>query len=355
MAKQRVCVLFGGASADHNASLRTAYSVLNGISKEQYEVVPIGITRAGRWLYYPGSFESITDGSWETDSDCCSAILSPDPLHKGVIKILSDGQTSFQRVDVVFSVLHGKYGEDGRIQGLCKLSGLPFVGSGLAAAYLSLDKFMTHTLLNDAGVKTAKHCCLERSNIDRLDEILAGIEKTISYPMYVKPSNCSSTIGANKAMDIVELKNAVKIAFSHHGKVIVEEQLVGREIECAIIGNNYIREASVFGEIITCDSMIDNENSYIESSSSLVIPAEIDTDTAKLLKCNAIKAFKALGCKGMARIDFTLRGKEVFVRKVKTIPGLAEENIFPQLVMASGYTYSEMLDKLITIAIEARS
>lgn len=355
MAKLRVCILFGGASADHNSSLESAYSILNGISKERYDLVPVGITRAGRWLYYPGSFENILNGSWETDSDCCSCILSPDPLHKGIIKILFDGQTSIQRIDAVFSVLHGKYGEDGRIQGLCKLSGLPFVGSGLAASNASLDKILTHLLLNNAGIKTAKYACIERTSMDILDEKLIEIEKKISYPMYVKPSNCSSYIGANRATNLSELRSAVKIAFSHHGKVIIEEQVIGRKIECAIMGNNYSQKTAVLGELITVNSVIDEESSFIDKNFEFAVPADIEEDTAKKLKETAAKAFKTLGCKGMARIDILLCGDDIFVQQIKGIPGLTPLNIFPRLMMASGISYAEMLEQLITIAIEART
>lgn len=351
MAKIRVAVLFGGASKDYDVSLQSAYSVLKSLDKSKYEAVPIGITKAGRWLYYPSSYDAIPDGSWENDSDCCCAVLSPDRLNGGLIKVLSDGEFSTTKIDCVFSLIHGKYGECGRIQGLCKLANIAFVGSEPEAANACVDKALTHLILDKAGIKTARFHIIDRSLSSNHEEMLSEIESRFQYPVYVKAASCSSSIGTNFARNREELLAGLKIAFSHHKKALIEEQLVGKNLECAVFGNSYSLETSQVGEIVP-DA--DSASDYIISSSQLVIPAQISESSAKSVKETALNAFKALGCKGLARVDFVLTANGIFCIKVCNIPGFCEENIFPSLMKASGYEYGDVLDMMITLAIEAR-
>ncbi len=354
MAKKRICVLFGGASADHSASLTTAYSVLNAIPKDKYEALPIGITRAGRWLFYPGSYENIPDGSWETDSDCCSCILSCDALHKGVVKIMPGGDASIHRVDAVFPILHGKYGEDGRIQGLCKLSGLPMVGNDLASSNACLDKKLTYTLLREAGLKTAEYISLERAVINELESHLAMIEEKIGYPAYVMPANCSTSIGAYRAENREELESAVKTAFSHHHIIIVEKELKGRMLECAIISGSFHNSRTAVGELIVQDKMIDKASDNITRTFAFEVPAKLNGVLQSKIKDAARSAFNALSCKGFARIDMMLCGEDIIIRRVRGLPGLEKNSIFSTILAECGITYEEMLDHLISSAIEAR-
>lgn len=339
MAKKRIAVLFGGTSEDYNVSLLSAYSVLNGLPKTIYEVIPIGITQKGRWLYFPGDYSAIKDGSWETDSDCCSAVLSPDPLHGGLIKIIDDDTHSLQRIDAVFPVLHGTFGECGQVQALCKLSGIRYVGSGFSAANACSDKVLTHLILNRAGIKTAKYYYLERVNIDAIDREFSDIEKRVQYPMYVKAALSSRSVGANIACNRDELKTAVKLACSHHHKIIIEESVEGKELECLVWGSVYSLNVSKIAE--TADNF------------ELIIPADIDANVSEAVEQTAKTAFLTLGCTGFARMSFKLNSGGLYCCKVSNVPGFTEDDIMAQLMKASGYDYPDMLNLFIESASEA--
>jgi len=347
MAKKRIAILFGGSSKDHNVSLRSAFSVLTGLSKTaMYDIIPVGITKAGRWLYFPGDYSAILDGSWESDSDCCSAVLSPDPLHGGLIKLLEDGSYSHQRLDAVFPVLHGKFGECGQIQALCKLSGIGYVGSGFEAANACSDKVLTHLVLNRAGIKTAKYYYLERVDIDAVEEKFADIEKCINYPMFVKPAVSSRSVGANIANNREELKSSIKLAFSQHHKILIEESVVGRELDCLVWGSVYALSVSKIAE--STDNF------------ELVIPADVDEKTAEKITDIAKTAFLSLGCTNFARMSFKLTdggtagdGYCIYCCKVSNMPGFTENDIMARLMEESGHDYSDMLELLLESVKEA--
>ncbi len=352
MAKKKVAVLFGGVSADHNASLKTAYSVLNGIPKDIYEPMPIGITRAGRWLFYPGAYENILDGSWETDSDCCSCILSPDALHKGVVKILPDGSSSISRVDAIFPVLHGKYGEDGRIQGLCRMTGLPVIGNDMSSANITQDRKLTNIVLKDAGFDVADYMTLSRDEIDDIESAMEKVMKSFSFPLYVAATSCSSSIGAYRAENKEQLCEAIKTAFSHHPVIIIENELKGRIIECAIITRERAEDYIELGELVP-DADTDSSE-FVAATYDFVIPAALDSDMAQKVKEVAKSAFKVLSCRCYARIDLLLCEDKIYVRRVRGVPGLEDNNIFTRLMTNSSFEYSEMLDYLISSAIDKR-
>ncbi len=351
MAKKKIAVLFGGVSADHKASLKTAYSVLNGIPKDIYEPMPIGITRAGRWLFYPGAYENILDGSWETDSDCCSCIISPDAMHKGVIKLLPDGTSSLARVDAIFPLLHGKYGEDGRVQGLCRMTGLPVVGNDMTSANITQDRKLMNLILKDAGFDVPSYITLSRSDIDDIESAVKKVVSELSFPLYIAATSCSSSIGAYRAENEEELCEAIKTAFSHHPVIIIENELSGRLIECAIIAKERDGYYTELGELVKNEG----ENSpYIASTYDFVIPTKLDEATADKVRSTAISAFKTLLCRSYARIDLMLCGDRIYVRRVRGVPGLESNNIFTRLMTNSRFGYSEMLDYLITSEIEKR-
>ncbi len=348
MAKIRVAVLFGGATKDHKLSLQSAFSVLNGLSREKYDVTPIGITKKGRWLYFPGDYDEIREGTWENNSDCCSAIISPDPIHSGVITIMSDGDTAIKRIDVVLSALHGKYGEGGRIQSLLKLSRIPYTDCNPDTAGHCMDKQMTHSLLKEAGIDVPAYTCLQRSELNKIDEAIKEVEKNFSYPVYVSASSCSSSIGANVARNAEELKNAAKIAFSHHHTAIIEEFLSGRSLFCVVTGCSYDVEVSSIGETIKtrCDSK------YAGYTAEFAPAAELTEEEKKNIRETAKKAYKALNFKGYAKMNFCLKDGKAMLRRISAIPGFSPESAMPVLMAESGYTYGEMLDKIITQAIE---
>jgi D-alanine--D-alanine ligase len=334
MAKKRIAVLFGGASQDYASSLQSAYSVICALSQEKYDIIPIGITRAGRWLFFPGDYNEIPSGAWEQNSDCCSAVISPDPHHGGIIKILDDGDYAQQRIDAVFPVLHGKYGECGRIQALCRLSGLPFAGSNFEAMSACGDRMLTYLLLERAGIKVPKYYYIERAWLDDMDVYLPLIEAELSYPVYVKASSCSQSIGANYAADREELRSAIKMAATHHHKVLVEEELPGRVLVCAVTGGAYSMTASIVGEIKTS-----RKTEFVAAK----LKKSLLTEIQEISKA----AFVALGCKNFARFSFILTEKGLYLKKASAMPGLTEVSVFPALMKESGIGYAELLDNII--------
>ena len=235
MAKIRVAVLFGGVSSEHDVSLVSAENVIRSIPKEKYEVLCIGITKKGRWLYFPGDISEISTGAWEQNPDCTAAILSPDPLHGGIVTI-ENGETYIKKVDVVFPVLHGRNGEDGRLQGIMEMARIPYVGCGVLSSAVCMDKGMTHTVLDYNGIQTAKWASVHQRDLNKLNEKCVAIAETLGFPLFVKPANAGSSVGVSKATDLESLKDAVQIAFTHDEKVIIEEFIDGRELEVAVFG-----------------------------------------------------------------------------------------------------------------------
>ncbi len=356
MAKTKVAVLFGGQSKDYSVSLRAAYSVITTLSGENYDIIPIGITRVGRWLYYPGNYEAIADGSWENDSDCCPAVISPDTVHHGIIKLIDSSVMAVQRVDVIFSVIYGKFGECGRIQSLCKLAGIPFLGSNPEASASAVDRSMTHLLLDEAGIETIKYFCMERSDMPYIDEIIDAREKDLSYPLRVKASSCSSSIGSNIAFDKNELKSALKIAFSHHHKAVVESFVTGRSFCCCVYENEGLITASDIGETVPVESTIDRLNNYIGKTAKFIVPADIPDELTEKIKAAAKRAFRVIDCQGFSLIDFLLTGdNKLYGTKVSTVPGFNKESALTSLLSAKGLTYSEILEIMLNNALESKA
>ncbi len=349
MAKTRIAVLFGGATKDHKVSLVSAYYVLKGLSPDKYDVTPIGITRAGRWLYFPGDYEEIINGTWEMSSDCCSAIISPDPLHAGIITIMADGVTAFKRIDVVMSSLHGKYGSCGRIQGLLKLSKIPYVDCNPETAVYCMDKALTHLVLASVGIDVPGYALLERSEMNIIDEKIKEIEKKLRYPVYVSASSCSTSIGANKVTNSDELKRAAKIAFSHHHTAVVEEDLCGRTIECGVMGSSYDVEITELGEIVKKRDI----NSSVYYTADFISAPDLTAEQNERIRAIAKKAFLCLNFNGCAKMSFRISGDRIMLRRIAPIPGFAPESALMILMRESGYTYSEALDRLIGIALDS--
>ncbi len=351
MSRIKVAVIFGGASSEHDISLISATNVINNIPKDKYDVTYIGITKKGRWLYYPGDAENIASGKWEKDPDCSSAIISPDPLHKGII-ILENGEATVKKLDVVFPVLHGKFGEDGTIQGLLDMSRIPYVGCGLLASAACMDKSCTHTVLEQNGIRTAKWKTLTHRSINYLDRECREIAVSLKFPLFVKPANCGSSIGINKADDLASLKDAVKIAFTHDNKVVVEEFIKGSELEVAVFGYDS-PFASFVGEIGKSSDFYDYDSKYINNSVNLHIPARIPDESAKEIREIAVKAYMAMGCKGLARVDFFLKDDgEIILNEINTMPGFTSISMYPKLMEDLGMSYSYLIDKLIEQAID---
>lgn len=351
MSRIKVAVLFGGSSNEHEISRMTAMNILEHIPSDKYEPICIGITKKGHWLFYPGAPELIATGEWEQSPDCSPAILSPDPIHRGFLKLENDG-VSFQKVDVLFPVLHGKNGEDGSIQGLFELSGIPYVGCGVAASAACMDKETTHTLLEACGIKTAKWRSITQANLEKLEGFCAECEKSLGFPVFVKPANCGSSIGISKVTAPEDLETAVKKAFTHDNKVLVEEMVYGRELECAVFGGD-TPTASVPGEIAPTTDFYDYEAKYVLDTTSLFIPARTDAAVTQRVRETAVKAFRVLGCYGLARVDFFLTDQgQLVLNEVNTMPGFTNISMYPKLMEHEGTPYGQLLDNLIQLAFD---
>ncbi len=349
MAKQKIAVLFGGASSEHEISLISAYSVLTNIPKEKYDVVCIGITKKGHWMYYPGEYENIKNGTWENNPDCCTALISPDRIHKGII-VIGDNDVYLRKVDAVFPVLHGANGEDGSIQGLCQLAGLPCVGCDMTSSAICMDKSITHTVLDTAGIRTARYLTLMRNTISGLDEMCVSVEEKLGYPVYVKPSSAGSSVGVSRAANREELKDGLKKAFAHGDKVVVEEEIIGKEVECAVLGNGGTDLlASVPGQITPAEGFYDYDAKYKNGTSVLDIPAKITDEEMHALRDIAMKAYRACGCRGMSRVDFFVTDNGIILNEINTIPGFTPISMYPKLMENMGITYPALLDKLIQL------
>lgn len=338
MAKIKLLVLFGGASNEYAASLASAAAVLRILQNDQYEVVPVGITKKGRWLYFPGGRDEIADGTWAENSDCSPAILSPDPAHRGIL-ILEDGSYTLKRIDVIFSVLQGQFGEDGAIQGLCELSHIPYVGSGVLGSALCRNKAMTHAVLTAAGIPMPKWVAVSQRNLSRLDREYDRIEEQLEYPLYIKPSCSDSSAASGIAENREQLAAMVKRAFTKDSTVLVEEFVEGREFRIAVFGYDP-PFASFVGETAHSDG-------------SMTVPSSLDDTTVRIIRSLAISAFEVLECQSLALFDVycTERG-DILFGEVNTMPELTEDADFPVLMSDLGVRYPYLIEKLIEHAVE---
>ncbi len=352
MAKTKVAVLFGGASSEHDISLKSAAFVIENIPRDKYDVITIGITKKGRWLYYPGETSAIPTGEWEYDSDCVSAVLSPDPVHKGIIT-LENGEVVVKKIDVVFPVLHGRNGEDGTIQGLLDLAKIPYVGCGLLASAACMDKAVTHTILDYNGVHTAKWRQIFSHEMKQLQSRCSEIARELGYPLFIKPANSGSSIGVHRAENEEEMLAGVREAFSHDDKVIIEECITGRELEVAVFGYD-APFASFVGEISSCKEFYDFDAKYVLDGSQLSIPAELTLEKGREIQAEALRAYKAMGCKGLSRVDFFLKEDgEIIVNEINTMPGFTEISMYPKLMRHLGMKPTYLVDKLLEQALDS--
>ena len=351
MAKIKAAVIFGGTAREHELSLASAAEVIKSIPQDKYEVICIGITRKGRWLYFPGDVEDIANGTWEQDPDCASALISPDPLHRGIITI-ENGEATIRKIDVAFPVLMGKWGGDGTIQGLLDLSGIPYVGSGVLASASCMDKSHTHMVMDDYDIKTAAWQLITQREINSIDERCADIADKLGYPLVVKPANSGSNAGVSIAENGEQFLAAVKLAFSNDNKVVVEKYVRARKLEAAVLGYDQ-PVCSDIGEIASPDSTYDPNNFNVSTGDDLKVPADISPDLAKKVRETAVTAFKALGCKGLARVDlFLTEDGELLLNKIGTMPGLRKTSVFSKLMSGLGYSHEELIDELLEQAAD---
>ena len=354
MKKLSVCVLFGGMSPEYEVSLRSAEFVLNSLNKEKYNVFAVGITKAGDWILYGGDdYSRLPSGEWLQHEKNRRAAISP-VRGQGLLSFEGDCVVR-ERIDVVFPVLHGENGEDGTVQGLLQLAGIPYVGPHVAASAVSMDKTLTKLVADKAGVPQAQWHLDNNSDLDdRMDGILDKLEKKFSYPMFVKPAGTGSSVGVSKVKDREALQNALCHAGRFDEKILVEEFICGREVEVAVMGNNS-PVASICGEIDSGADFYDYDAKYVTDTSTAYIPARIPEDVAEQVRDAAVRVYSAIGCQGMSRVDFfvTYEGERVIFNEINTIPGFTSISMYPKLFAASGIPGEELIDELLRLAQEA--
>ncbi|MFN2290444.1 MAG: D-alanine--D-alanine ligase family protein, partial [Anaerolineae bacterium] len=355
--KISVGLIFGGRSGEHEVSLMSARGIIDAIDRDKYHVVPIGITKEGRWLASGDPLKALTSGE---PSESNHAALLAEPSQQGLMRLEDREQdrtieaVQVSEIDVAFPILHGPYGEDGTVQGLLELAGIPYVGAGVAASAVGMDKILFKDIMQAHGLPVAPYLALKRQDWERSpEETLDRIESTIGYDCFVKPANLGSSVGITKAHDRAELGAALGEAAHYDRKMLVETAVDAREIEISVLGNDQ-PIASVPGEIVPCNEFYDYEAKYIDAESELLIPAPIPEETAEKVRALAVQAYLAIDCAGMARADFLLdrSSGEVYVNELNTLPGFTPISMYPKLWEASGIPYTELIDRLIELALE---
>ncbi len=349
--KIRVAVLFGGRSAEHEISLQSARNIIKALDKERYEVTLIAIDREGAW-YLNEESEPLLNAE-NPQLIALNKIGDPVSLipgHQSGVLIAQNSDRLLPAVDVIFPVLHGPYGEDGSIQGLAKLANVPCVGSDVLGSAIGMDKDVSKRLLRDAGIPVAGHIALRKSDLSQ--DILNEVEEKFGFPVYVKPANMGSSVGVVRVKHKQELLEAVEHAFQYDAKILIEEEIIGRELECSVLGNDD-PSASAVGEIIGEESFYSYEKKYIdEDGVKLQIPADLDSAIVQKIQAISIAAFKALEVRGMARVDMFLDARGcVYVNEINTIPGFTEISMYPKLWQASGLSAAELINQLIDLAL----
>lgn len=362
MSKKRVAVIFGGQSSEHEVSRVSAQSVIENINKQKYDVVMIGITKDGQWLTYDGPVEKIGSGEWEA----LAQKKLPEPMQETAQETTAVVTNNTARsilaenikapIDVVFPVLHGCNGEDGTIQGLFELAGIPYVGCGVLGSAVGMDKAYTKIIFEKEGLPQGDYLAFSRKQIYyQNDEVVKEVEGKLTYPCFVKPSNAGSSVGVNKASNREELIRALDIAAKNDRRILVEEFINGREIECAVLGNDNPIVSTV-GEVVPCNDFYDYEAKYqVGDDSKVIIPAQnLPEETVQKIREYAVRAFKCLDCAGLSRIDFFVHKVtgEIYINEINTLPGFTKISMYPKLWAESGIPYSELIDKLIELAFE---
>ena len=352
--KIKVGVIFGGRSAEHEVSLVSATSVMNALDRTKYEVIPIGITPQGKWLTSHDALKLLKEKS-QVDRYPEHTIV-PNPNRKGLVSLNSSlTAPALYPLDVVIPVLHGTFGEDGTIQGLLELAGIPFVGAGVLGSAVGMDKVVQKHLLEHAGIPVTPGISFIAPEFTHNEKkILVSIERKLRYPCFVKPANLGSSIGISKAHNRKELRAAIVLAAEYDRKILVEKAVVkAREIECSVLGNDD-PQASVLGEIISSNEFYDYNAKYVDGKSTAVIPAKLPKSIAVKIRECAATAFRVLECAGMARVDFLVSpsGAKYFLSEINTLPGFTSISMFPKLWEASGVPYGELLNRLIQLALE---
>lgn len=350
MSKKTIAFLFGGVSSEHDISTISAKGIIQNTDKEKYNIILIGITKDGEWFLFDDDIEMIPHDGWLKSGSLKKAFISPDSKIHGIVT--EDGEQIF--VDAVFPILHGKNGEDGTMQGLLQLAGIPFVGCDATSSGVCMDKAVTNAVCDMNGIKQADWCSFTKYDYDKnkntcLDE---AIER-LGFPIFVKPANAGSSVGITKAENKEQLEKGFEIAFKEDKKVVLEEFINGFEVECAVMGNDEPVAAEV-GEVLSAVEFYDYDAKYNNPNSETLIPASLPEEKRDAVREQAVKAYKTLGCEGLSRVDFFVDKKsgEILLNEINTIPGFTPISMYPKLFEAVGISYSEVIDRLIDLAFE---
>lgn len=352
MKKLRVGIIFGGKSAEHEVSLQSAKNIIDAIDTQRFDVTLLGIDKQGEWHVNDASnylLNAENPSLIALNRSSRNVALIPGQEHNQLIE--SRNAHALTQLDVIFPIVHGTLGEDGSLQGLLKMANIPFVGSSVLGSAVSMDKDIAKRLLRDAGLQVAPFITLNRANRQR--HTFAAVSKTLGLPLFIKPANQGSSVGVSKVKNEQEFEQAVALAFRFDHKVLVEAAIVGREIECAILGNDQ-PQASVCGEIVLNDEFYSYDTKYInEQGACVATPADLPAEINEKIRTIAIRAFQALECQGMARVDvFLTRDNDVIVNEINTLPGFTNISMYPKLWEASGLGYTALITTLIELALE---
>ncbi|ACF12822.1 D-alanine/D-alanine ligase [Chloroherpeton thalassium ATCC 35110] len=359
MNKKKVALLFGGRSSEHEISVISARSIANALDKTKYKIQPIYITKAGKWLGAEASRKILA-------MDFESAIKSPTKkeihlIEKEIVLLCQNSQFRFDfrtaKIDVAFPVLHGPYGEDGTVQGLLEMFDVAYVGSGVLASAITMDKAVAKICFEHAGLQVGEYLAfLRREFEENRGSVVARAEKKLRYPMFVKPANMGSSVGISKAHNRNELIEAIELALAYDRKFLIEKAINAREMEVAVLGNDE-PIASAVGEVVPCNEFYDYDAKYVKGSSEVIIPAQISEAFAGKLKAAALNAFVAADCEGMARVDFLVEKEtnEIYINEINSIPGFTSISMYPKLFAQVGISYTELINRLIELALERYS
>ena len=356
MEKLKVGVIFGGRSGEHEVSLRSATSIVEALDPEKYQLIPMGITREGAWIAGENAWKLLqgdTSGSpWDR------ALWMPDPQNPGIATLEKSGDRWVVKemfpLEVVFPVLHGPYGEDGTIQGMLEMADIPYVGSGVLASSLGMDKVVMKQLYQQAGLPVGPYLFFKKNQWDEQKEVWKkSITQELGFPCFVKPANLGSSVGISKVSCLENLDQAIDEAARHDCKILVEAALEGREIECSVLGDEHPR-ASLPGEIVPCNDFYDYHAKYLDDRSELIIPADIPTALVEKVQQLSIAAFNAIEATGLARVDFFVdtQREKIVINEINTMPGFTSISMYPKLWEVSGLPYNSLLDELIQMAIK---
>ncbi len=351
MVKKNIAVLFGGASNEHEISCLSAFSVINGIDEKNYNIHKIGITKKGEWFLFHGQVQNVKDGSW-VKGPCTPCAFAPGRNFNGLTLFESD-TFKVLPIDVIIPILHGKNAEDGTIQGLLELCNIPYVGCDTLSSAICMDKIIANCVMSANDIPHCKWDYMLKSEMENFDEIEKRVSEKLSYPIFVKPSASGSSVGISKATDKQSLKKAVELALQHDDRILFEEFINGQEVECAVIGNDDVK-STLPGEILASKEFYDYEDKYLSGQSKTAIPANLNNEKLNEIKLLAEKAYKALACKGLSRVDFFVEKNtgKVYLNEINTMPGFTNISMYPKMMINSGYTFSSLFDALIKLAVQ---